>query len=388
MSDTRRHDAGLPVESGSVESEEKRVRGLKRAVKRAHGKWTAHNLHLGAGVYTVSGAWRGPHPRVERVVQTVADIAGADFSALRILDLACLEGLLAIECGRQGAEAVGVEIRDDSLAKARLAAELAGLARVTFLKGDVREVDATRHGLFDAVLACGIFYHLDAPELMPFLRSLHGLARRMVYLDTHVCPEPTEVYDEGGRTYFGMSMREHPDDVGESEHDRALWASHGNRHSFIPTKASLVNMLLDAGFTSVFEADAPVALHSTRDRVTLVALRGERRKPVGWPGHDMFPGNRMPEFDDRPRDTKWPYELGRANPATRPIAGPLPRLANRTPDELRDDLARIAGERAAEAAENERLRRRLDGFDAVQARRNKRLHVRLGRWLRRAVSRL
>jgi hypothetical protein len=48
------------------------------------------SIHLGEGVYTLSPA---PDGRIPRIVQAVSDLAGKPFDELRVLDLACAEGI-------------------------------------------------------------------------------------------------------------------------------------------------------------------------------------------------------------------------------------------------------------------------------------------------------
>jgi len=47
--------------------------------------------------------------------QAISDFAGQPFNQLRVLDLACAEGHYAIECAMHGAEAIGIEFREESL---------------------------------------------------------------------------------------------------------------------------------------------------------------------------------------------------------------------------------------------------------------------------------
>ena len=88
-------------------------------VVAAHGPWTAHNVHLGDGVFTL-GVDK-PYLKLQRLVQVAADVCGRPLADLRVLDLACLEGGFAIEFARHGATVVGIEGREANLAKARLA---------------------------------------------------------------------------------------------------------------------------------------------------------------------------------------------------------------------------------------------------------------------------
>src|SRR5918997_7099000 len=64
------------------------------------GDWTAHNIHLKNGTYT----YDENHPKFEeqrkglgfhlgRIVQSVADVTNRPLNSLRVVDLACLEGV-------------------------------------------------------------------------------------------------------------------------------------------------------------------------------------------------------------------------------------------------------------------------------------------------------
>jgi 2-polyprenyl-3-methyl-5-hydroxy-6-metoxy-1,4-benzoquinol methylase len=98
-----------------------------------HGVWSAHNTHLGQQVYTIDRDCRhGSGLLARAVLQIVADTAGRPIPELRVLDLACLEGLYGLEMALHGAEVVGLEIREGHLAKAKFAAEALGLGRMSF----------------------------------------------------------------------------------------------------------------------------------------------------------------------------------------------------------------------------------------------------------------
>src|SRR5271165_2971548 len=80
-----------------------------------HGEWTSMSTHLGGDTYTLPPV---PDARLRLLVQVASDLAGKAISQLRVLDLACLEGHYAIEFALQGAEAVGIEYRAESVSKA------------------------------------------------------------------------------------------------------------------------------------------------------------------------------------------------------------------------------------------------------------------------------
>ena len=73
-----------------------------------YGPWTNHNLRLGDKLYTMSAnRCSGAEVKVRRVLQAVRDFCGEDLSRLRVLDLACLEGLYGLELALHGATVVG-----------------------------------------------------------------------------------------------------------------------------------------------------------------------------------------------------------------------------------------------------------------------------------------
>ena len=77
---------------------------------------------------------------------------------MRVLDLACLEGMTAIEFAKRGATTVGVEIRDHHLDKARMVADALGLDKSSFSTDDIRNVTPDKYGTFDIVICSGILY--------------------------------------------------------------------------------------------------------------------------------------------------------------------------------------------------------------------------------------
>ena len=85
-------------------------------VRAKWGTWSDHNIHLGEGVYTIDA--KITSEKLRRIVQIVSALAGKPFSQLRMLDLACLEGLYAIEFARQGARSAGLFARKRAGAKA------------------------------------------------------------------------------------------------------------------------------------------------------------------------------------------------------------------------------------------------------------------------------
>jgi 2-polyprenyl-3-methyl-5-hydroxy-6-metoxy-1,4-benzoquinol methylase len=252
----------------------------KRATVDRYGPWTATNIDLGDGVYTMDGARSGAQPRLVRFGQLISDFTGAPLASLRILDLACLEGEYAIEFARQGAEVVGIEGRKANIEKARFARDALGLRNLELFEDDVRNLSAAKYGTFDVVLCSGILYHLDAPDVAAFVEKLGEVCRRCAIVDTHVSSSGKETFAHGGRTYAGTRFIEHHERSSAEEREQSRWASLENLSSFWFTRPSLYNALTTAGFTSVCECHMPGLPGLGADRITLAAIKGKPYRPA------------------------------------------------------------------------------------------------------------
>ena len=275
-----------------------------------HGAWTAHNIDLGGGVWTIGPGLVGASERnLRRVLQTVADVTGGSLDGLRVLDLACLEGLYAVELARRGARVVAVEARAPHVAKVELARDALGLGdRLEVVHGDVRDATADRLGTFDVVLCLGILYHLEAADAVGLLRAVGVMATRAAIVETQVALTAKD-------TAAGVSGLVY------AEPSDQPWASVGNATSFWLTRPSLLNTLADAGFTSVAEVLSPAVpdLAAYRDHVQLLALKGA-------PVDVVAPAAR------------WPERLARH---VHPAQGRRHAVAERARARLRNPLARL-----------------------------------------------
>jgi 2-polyprenyl-3-methyl-5-hydroxy-6-metoxy-1,4-benzoquinol methylase len=147
---------------------------------KLHGEWTAHCIHLGEGIYTF-GKPQVPQAdsRVRRCLQIAADMVSPPLGKIRVLDLACLEGLFAIEFALHGATVVGIEGRHVNLEKARFAKKLLSLGNLELIQDDVRNLNRARFGGYDVILVFGILYHLDAPDVMDFTQNIYESCDRV-----------------------------------------------------------------------------------------------------------------------------------------------------------------------------------------------------------------
>src|SRR6059036_2519653 len=81
--------------------------------------------------------------KVRRVSQILCDLVSSQAGKLRILDLACGEGVYAIETALRGAEVLAVDARNERMSEGARAAERLQLTSVRFEQKDVREVKAS-----------------------------------------------------------------------------------------------------------------------------------------------------------------------------------------------------------------------------------------------------
>ena len=255
----------------------------RQRIITTYGPWTAHNIRLAEGLYTIGERVVGDEIKLRRVVQIVADSARKPFSEMRILDLACLEGLYAVEFARQGATVVGIEGREANIEKARFAQRALGLGNVTFVEDDVRNLSEEKYGLFDVALCLGILYHLDRPDVFRFLEKIAAVCQGILVIDTHISLQPVVSSLYRGRRYWGRIHAEHHPSATPGERLKQLWSSLDTPNSFWLTRASLFSFLKQVGFTSAHECWVPVEARKPAGRITVLAVKGQPRQVLSAP---------------------------------------------------------------------------------------------------------
>lgn len=283
------------------------VERQKAEIVRQWGQWTAHNIHLGAGVYTLGSDHEAD--KLRRIVQIVSDLGPRPFDQLRVLDLGCLEGGYAVELARRGAEVVAIEARQANLEKARFAKEALGLEKLELVQADVRSLSEAHFGRFDVVLCLGILYHLDAQQVFSFVHQIAEVCRSLAVIDTYVGVNQIRRFEHNGREYWGRVIREHTDQSTVAERLDSRWASLDNPISLWITRSSLYNLLNDAGFSSAYECHLPTELSKPADRLTIVAVKGRAEALLAMPQANEQPMGRLPENDRRATSRKqqfWP----------------------------------------------------------------------------------
>ncbi len=212
--------------------------------------------------------------KVRRITQLLLDLAAKPVDQLSILDLACGEGVYAIEAALRGATVRAVDARTERMQHGARVAERMGLTRLTFEQNDVRKVSSDTHGQFDIVYLLGILYHLDVPDVCHVLEHVAGMCRGWLLIDTHISLGSNDSFSYQGRVYTGAKVREHADNDPEAVRRAKVLMSVDNTFAFQFDRSSLIRLLVDTGFTSVVECFAPLEPAKPANRVTLAATTG------------------------------------------------------------------------------------------------------------------
>jgi len=247
----------------------------KNEIINKYGPWTAHNIHLQGEIYTIAPGIVGDEIRLRRITQCVFDMLGGNVESARILDLACLEGLFAIEFARHGANCVGIEGREANIEKGKFVKEVLSLDNLQFFQDDVRNLSSDKYGHFDAVLCLGILYHLDKPDVFAFIERLGEVCRKVCIVDTRVTLHPNMQVSYKGRAYSGRKGDEHGATDSHETKLARLWASLDNVDNFYLSRATICNALSHAGFTTVHQCLIPAEPDKPADRIAFIGVKGE-----------------------------------------------------------------------------------------------------------------
>jgi len=279
----------------------------KAEIEAADGPWTAHNCQLSPDIWTLREGPVNFDEKMRRALQNAHDFFGPDLAGLEVLDLGALEGGLSLEFAAQGAKVACVEGRKQNLIKAQFTAETLGLTQIDFIRRDVRTLDFGARR-FDLILCFGLLYHLDGPSAVALVRKTARWTRRLLILDTHFSLTGTEIVEFEGLTYQGRSYREHNEGVSTEEKAAKVWASLDNEVSFWLTKPSLLNLLNQVGFATVYEVANPIVydywdrgsevLRKYRDRSVFVAVKSVTAEVRTSPKVNEIPPRTIPEDID------------------------------------------------------------------------------------------
>lgn len=270
-------------------------RAIARTVERA-GPFT-RQVYLRDGVWTKGDFHPGGDFRLRWHLQLISDLSPCPLSEMRVLDLGCEEGVFGLEFARHGAEVLAVDGRRAHIDRAEFLAKATGVEdRFRALRADVRDLSPDVHGPFDLVLCLGLLYHLDRADLVPFAELMASMCTWATLVQTQIALRQRERLDVDGRAYWGHPYFEHPPESSADDREAAGLASLNNTESFWLTRPSLVNLMVDAGYTTVLEHVGPRTELAHDDRVSLLAIRGEPQEVLSSPGAGEYP---LPRWDER-----------------------------------------------------------------------------------------
>jgi hypothetical protein len=153
-------------------------------------------------------------------------------------------------------DALGIEVRDSNFRNCLYVLSNVGLPNLNFIKDDVNNIE--KYGTFDAIWACGIFYHLDNPRR--FMEKVTRACRKILFVETHFTyadrTPAAEFYklsdiceNDGVR---GRWQHEHID-LPRDDLENLKWASWSNQRSFWVQKEYLLQLFQEVGFDIVIE---------------------------------------------------------------------------------------------------------------------------------------
>ncbi len=246
------------------------------------GPWYGHYFKLPGDIETLPNQYSNWQRDRALFSLGCAQLAlGKPASSIRALDLGCNEGGMSIALAQAGCEVVGIEARASSLRKAKFVAAALGVNGITFIQGDMLRIAELNLGKFDLICCAGTLYHVDAPDLLPFVASLNDACVGVTVFDTHIALEYAEKFTAiPNLDVFGKSILEHDPGEIESVKNSRLWASADNSHSFWMTERSLANLVMAAGFVQVTRPLAPIPEWGTQDRAYWLAYSSQHAANV------------------------------------------------------------------------------------------------------------
>ncbi len=243
-------------------------------IRKNHGPWTAHNLELKPGIFTIKP---DIPDRAQRRAQLYAGLTRTllklpNLYGLRVLDLGCLEGGISIFLAQSGADCTGIDVRPQHIIKASFSAEVMGLKhKCKWIQGDVTDQNLwKRLNKFDLVICSGLLYHLDEQNIISLLKNLHkySTSNGLTIIDTNIAASAQECFEsDKGKSFWGCRFQEHPPERSEKDRLATDWSSFANNEAFWLTERSLTNCLITSGFGTVLKPLYPYHEwgHQTRD---------------------------------------------------------------------------------------------------------------------------
>jgi tRNA (mo5U34)-methyltransferase len=137
--------------------------------------------------------------RLRMVERVVDEHFRGRLDRIRCLDVGCHEGFYSVAMARKGMREVrGIDVRENSLAKARFVAEVLGVKNVSYGPGNIEDPPLAG-APYDLCLFLGVLYHLENPVLS--LRNLGRLTGELCIVETQVIDEVEGQAEWGAREW-------------------------------------------------------------------------------------------------------------------------------------------------------------------------------------------
>lgn len=136
--------------------------------------------------------------RLAMVDRVVEEHFRGRIGQVRCLDVGCHEGFYTVAMARKGMREVrGIDVRPESLTKARFVTEVLGLKNVSFEERNVEDLAPAES--YDLCLFLGVLYHLENP--VGVLRNLSRITRELCIVETQVVDEMEGSTEWGARAW-------------------------------------------------------------------------------------------------------------------------------------------------------------------------------------------
>lgn len=213
--------------------------------------------------------------RLDMVNRAVDGYFGARLPGIRCIDVGCHEGFYSVAMAQKGLKEVhGVDVRAESLGKARFVSEVLGLKNTRYTERNCEDLKVEETGEYELSLCLGLLYHLENPIL-----CLRNISR----ITTELCIVETQVVDEvEGSTEWGAQAWTRPyngilaliDESGEFYNRNTETGA--SPIATCPSPKALDFMLRAAGFRRIEFVEPPADAyeqHRRRKRVVCAAYK-------------------------------------------------------------------------------------------------------------------
>jgi hypothetical protein len=245
---------------------------MSRMMLADFGKWM-YEFDLGDGTRTpvYLDSLKQVHAVRLDMILRFLDAQRFDYGSATLLDIACNEGWFLFELVKRGMRhGLGIEGREENLAKAEFIKAKLGRSNCEFRLGDVLSTD---YGVetHDVVLLLGIVYHVENP--IGLLRKAAAAARKYLFVETQLC-RPREAISYG----WGIPGEYHQTEdcfalVAEDDNPLAAMGS----LSLVPNLAAVTTVMRHCGFRDVVQLRPSDVVREPQfanvDRVVLVGCK-------------------------------------------------------------------------------------------------------------------